>query len=273
MPDNTVTLIDLDKIVRDRAGSKAKYIPGFLINWLKRIVHQDFINEYLKRGYVGVDFCEHCMEYLDVKVDVEGLEHVKDISRKYTFVSNHPLGAIDGVTLGMILGKHFDGNIKYLVNDLLMNLKGLAPLCIPINKLGKQARNLPAMVDSAFNSDGQVVMFPAGICSRRMKDGQIRDLPWNKTFVVKSVATHRDVVPIHFVGQNSDRFYSIAEWCKRLHLKFNLAMLFLPDEMYRSRHGSYKVIIGEPIPWETFDKSKTAHQWAQEVKDKVYTLK
>lgn len=273
MPDKATTLIDLDRIVRDRAGNKAKFIPKFLVNWLKRTIHQDFINEYLRRGYVGVDFCEHCLEYLDVKVEVEGMEHIADSSRKYTFVSNHPLGAIDGVTLGMVLGRRFDGNIKYLVNDLLMNLEGLAPLCVPINKLGKQARNFPQMVDAAFRSDHQMVMFPAGICSRRMKDGQIRDLPWNKTFITKSVATQRDVVPIHFIGRNSDRFYSIAEWCKRLRLKFNLAMLFLPDEMYRSQHGSYRVIIGEPIPWTTFDKSKTAHQWAQEVKEKVYTLK
>lgn len=273
MPDKATTLIDLDRIVRERAGNKAKFIPKFLVNWLKRTIHQDFINEYLRRGYVGVDFCEHCLEYLDVKVEVEGMEHIADSSRKYTFVSNHPLGAIDGVTLGMVLGRRFDGNIKYLVNDLLMNLQGLAPLCVPINKLGKQARNFPQMVDAAFRSDHQMVMFPAGICSRRMKDGQIRDLPWNKTFITKSVATQRDVVPIHFIGRNSDRFYSIAEWCKRLRLKFNLAMLFLPDEMYRSQHGSYRVIIGEPIPWTTFDKSKTAHQWAQEVKEKVYTLK
>ena len=117
---------------------EAKYIPGFLINGLKRLIHQDFINEYLRQGYVGVDFCEHTLAYLDVKVKVDGLENISDLSRKYTFVSNHPLGAIDGVTLGMVLGRHYGGKIKYLVNDLLMNLKGLAPLCIPINKLGKQ---------------------------------------------------------------------------------------------------------------------------------------
>lgn len=272
MPASSVTLIDLDKIVRNRAGKKAKYIPGFLIGWLKRIVHQDFINNYLKQGYVGVDFCENALRYLDVTVEVEGLENIPKDSGYYTFVSNHPLGAIDGVTLGMVLGRHFDGNIKYLVNDLLMNLEGLAPLCVPINKLGKQARNFPQIVDEAFRSDSQIIMFPAGICSRRGKDGVIRDLPWNKAFVNKSVVTQRDVVPIHFIGQNSSRFYTIATWCKRLGLKFNLAMLFLPDEMYRSQHGTYKVIVGKPIPWQRFDRSKTALQWAQEVKEQVYSL-
>lgn len=271
MQNKTVTLIDLDKVVRQRAGKKAKYIPSFLISWLKRIVHQDFINNYLKKGYVGVDFCENCLQYLDVEVEIEGMENLSDDSQRYTFVSNHPLGAIDGVTLGMVLGKRYNGKIKYLVNDLLMNLEGLAPLCVPINKLGKQARNLPHVIDEAFRSDNQIVMFPAGICSRRI-NGEIKDLPWNKTFISKSVETNRSVVPIHFIGQNSDRFYTIAEWCKRLHLKFNLAMLFLPDEMYRSQHGKYKVIIGRPIPYTVFDKSKTPVQWAQYVKEQVYKL-
>lgn len=272
MPEKAVTLIDLDRIVRSRAGTKAKYIPHFVVNGLKRLIHQDFINAYLKEGYTGVEFCENALRYLDVTVKIEGLEHVSDLSKRYTFVSNHPLGAIDGVTLGMVLGRHYDGKIKYLVNDLLMNLEGLAPLCIPINKLGKQARDFPKLVEGAFRSDNQMIMFPAGICSRRMKDGSIRDLPWNKAFVVKSVATQRDIVPIHFIGQNSSRFYSIAEWCKRLRIRFNLAMLFLPDEMYRSQHGEYKVIIGQPIPWTSFDKSKTPMEWAQVVREKVYKL-
>ncbi len=272
MADKSVTLIDLDNIVRTRAGNKAKYIPRFVINGLKKLIHQDFINEYLKEGHVGVDFCENTLRYLDVKVTVEGAENISDLSRRYTFVSNHPLGAIDGVTLGMVLGKHFNGKIKYLVNDFLMHLEGLAPLCIPINKIGKQARGLPQAIDGAFQSDNQVIMFPAGICSRRMKDGSIKDLAWNKTFVIKSVATQRDIVPIHFIGRNSDRFYTIATWCKRLGLKFNLAMLFLPDEMYRSQHGEYKVIIGKPIHWSTFDKSRSPQQWAQQVREEVYKL-
>lgn len=273
MSDKKATLIDLEEIVKSRAGSKAKFIPSFLINGLKKLIHQDFINAYLERGYVGVDFCENCLKYLDVAVTVEGLENIPDDGRKYTFVSNHPLGAIDGVTLGMVIGRHFSGKIKYLVNDLLMNLEGLAPLCVPINKLGKQARNFPAIVNATFDSDDHVIMFPAGICSRKQKDGTIKDLDWAKTFINKSVATHRDVVPIHFIGQNSPRFYNIATWCKRLGLKFNLAMLFLPDEMYKSRHGHYRVVIGNPIPYATFDKSKTAVQWAQQVKEEVYKLK
>ena len=268
MSESKVFELDLDKVMAERAGGK---VPRFMVNWLKRFIHQDFINGYLRQGYVGVEFCTHTLEYLGVRVDVKGLENLPHDGRLCTFVSNHPLGAIDGVTLGSVLGQAYDGRIKYLVNDLLMNLPGLAPLCVPINKLGKQARNFPDIVEAAFNGDDHVIMFPAGLCSRKQK-GVIRDLPWGKACVQKSVQHHRDIVPIHFVGQNSPRFYRVANLCKALHLKFNLAMLFLPDEMYRSRGQHYTVHIGTPIPWQTFDRSRSAKEWAQWLQDRVYAL-
>jgi hypothetical protein len=192
-------------------------------------------------------------------------------SLRYTFVSNHPLGCIDGVTLGSILGRQYDDGFRYLVNDLLMNLPGLAPLCIPINKTGSQSRNFPAMVEAGFKSDNHILMFPAGLCSRK-KGGEIHDLPWKKTFITKSVQTHRDVVPIHFGGQNSEKFYRIANIGDRLNLKFTIATLWLVDEMYKNRGKTCPVTIGKPIPWQTFDKSKTPAEWAQYVQDVVYKL-
>ena len=177
----------------------------------------------------------------------------------------------DGVALGYVLGSFYDGKVKYMVNDLLMNLHGLAPLCIPINKTGKQAKDFPKMVEAGFASDDQLIMFPAGLCSRR-RNGVIRDLDWKKTFIVKSVEAHRDVVPIHFDGRNSDFFYNLANLCKTLGIKFNIAMLYLADEMLKNRHKTFTITIGKPIPWQTFDKTKTPAQWAQYVKDIVYKL-
>lgn len=266
-----ITEIDMDAIVRSRAGSKARFIPQWAINLLKRLVHQDFINGYLRQGLEGVPFCKGVLDYLGVTVNVEGRENLPQDGRWCTFVSNHPLGAIDGVTLGWVLGEQYDSKIKYLVNDLLMNLKGLAPLCVPINKIGRQARNFPAMVESAFAGENHVIMFPAGLCSRRMDDGSIHDLPWNKAFVNKSVQHERDVVPIHFIGHNSARFYNVARWCKRLHLP-NFAMALLPDEMYRSQGQTYTVKIGRPIPWQTFDKSRSLSEWGLWVEDRVYEI-
>ena len=267
--------IDVRQILRGKMGAKAKYVPGFIVKWLERILHQDEVNEFLwdNRDRTGVEWLESCLKYLDTTLDIVGEENLPDgdDGRLYTFVSNHPLGGQDGVALGAILGRHYGGNFRYLVNDLLMNLPGLAPLCIPINKTGRQSRNFPAMVEAGFRGDNHILMFPAGICSRRI-DGTIHDLPWKKTFISKSVETHRDVVPIHFGGRNSDFFYNLADTCKRLGIKFNIAMLYLADEMYKNRHKTFRVAIGNPIPWQTFDKSKTPMEWAKYVQDIVYKL-
>lgn len=275
MDDKTIFTVDVEQILREKAGAKARRVPRFVLSWLKKIVHQNEVNQFLEQSshLSGVEWLEACVEYLDMKLDVSGRENLpaSDDGRHYTFVSNHPLGGIDGVALGAILGRHYDGHIRYLVNDLLMNLRGLAPLCIPINKTGSQSRDFPAMVEAGFKGDNHIIMFPAGLCSRRT-NGVVRDIPWRKTFVVKSVETQRDVVPIHFGGQNSNFFYTLANFCKRTDIKFNVAMLFLVDEMYKNTHKRFSVKIGKPIPWQTFDKSRTPAQWAAWVQKKVYEL-
>ncbi|MBR7065264.1 MAG: glycerol acyltransferase [Prevotella sp.] len=275
MTEITEKTIDLDQILHDKLGDKAGRVPSFARNWLKKIIHQDEVNKFLweSRDKKGVEWLEECVRYLDMNLQVEGKENLpdKDDGKLYTFVSNHPLGGEDGVALGAVIGRHYDGKFRYLVNDLLMNLPGLAPLCIPINKTGNQSRNFPAMVNAGFKSDHHMLMFPAGLCSRKI-NGEIHDLPWKKTFISKSVETHRDVVPIHFSGRNSERFYRIANLCKTLRLKVNIAMLFLVDEMYKNTHQTFRVAIGKPIPWQTFDKSKTPAEWAQFVQDTVYRL-
>ena len=272
-PMSEKMLIDIDAILASKAGKKARYVPRFLVSYLKKIAHQEELNGFLEneQDRYGVEFIEDFFRFFDNSFEVEGMENLPS-EGWHTFVSNHPLGAIDGMGLGMILGRHYDEKIKYLVNDLLMNIPQLKSLFIPINKTGRQAKNLPRQVDEAFKSENHILMFPAGICSRRT-NGVIRDLEWKKTFITKSVQTQRSVVPIHFDGRNSDFFYNLANINKMLGLKFNIAMLYLADEMFKNRGQKFKVTIGKPIVWETFDKSKTPAEWAQYVQDVVYSLK
>ena len=275
MIEVTERTIDIDAILQSKMGNKARRVPRFIVNWLKHIVHQDEVNSFLwdAKDLQGTPWLQAGIDFLDNKIVVKGMENLPDDSdgKRYTFVSNHPLGGIDGIAIGSIIGKRYNDNFRYLVNDLLMNLPGLAPLCIPINKTGKQSRDFPAMVEAGFASGHHMVMFPAGLCSRKIK-GEIHDLPWTKTFISKSVQTQRDVVPIHFSGQNSEKFYRIANICKALRLKFNFAMLFLADEMFKNRGKTFEVTIGKPIPWQTFDKSRKPKEWAQYVQDLAYKL-
>lgn len=265
--------IDIENVLRSKMGRRARYVPHFLVRWLRRIIHEDEVNAFLwqHRYHEGTEWLEECVRYLDMKVTIEGAENLPDKNdgKRYIFVSNHPLGGQDGVCLGSIIGRHYDGKFHYLVNDLLMFLPGLRPVCVGINKTGRNGEKFADAVESAFRSGNHIVMFPAGLNSRLI-NGRIHDVLWKKTFVSKSVQYQRDVVPIYFSGHNSARFYRIARWQKRLGLKVNIAMIFLVDEMYRNRHNSFRVVIGKPIPWQTFDKSRTPRQWAVYVEDLVY---
>ncbi len=268
--------IDIEKILASKVGDKMKFIPKSLVNWLKRTTHQEELNEFIwkSRDHEGAEWLEDCVKFLDMNLKVEGFENLpdKDDTKRYTFVSNHPLGGGDGVALGAILSRKYGNDFRLIVNDILMNLPGLAPLCIPVNNTtSKRERALTAMIEAGFASEHNLLLFPAGLCSRKI-DGKIQDVEWKKTFITKSIESQRDVVPIHFSGKNSDKFYRIANICKKLHLKVNVAMLYLPDEMIKNRHNTFTVKIGKPIPWQTFDKSRKPKEWAQWVRKQVYEL-
>ena len=258
--------IDLGRILRARFPG----VPDFVVRLAGKFFHIDFLNEFFVKGYEGVEFCTECLKYLDVKIEVEGLENLSPEGH-YTIASNHPLGGIDGVAVCEVFGRFFGGDIRFMVNDFLMSIKGLAPLMVPVNKIGSQSRDLPALTNAIFDSSAQVIIFPSGKCSRKI-DGVIQDPEWKKTFIVKSVSSGRDVVPVRFYGKNSRRFYFVDKMCNLLHIKANLAMALLPDELYRGCGKTFRIVIGEPIPASTFDSSRSPKQWAAWVREKVYSL-
>lgn len=260
--------IDIEAILASKF--KGKKIPKFIIRWIKRFIHEDYINAVLSSWDEKEDFFTHAVRYLNLKIDVQGIEDVPSDGTLYTFASNHPLGGADGIILASVIFSKY-GSVSILVNDFLAYVPPLAPHVVPVNKTGSQSRNLSQGVNDAFNSSKQMLMFPAGVCSR-MIDGKVQDLPWTKTFITKSVASGRSVVPVYFEGRNSKRFYRLAKIRKFLGIKFNLEMCLLPDEFYRVRNSHFTIKLGKAIPAETFDKSRTALQWAAWVRENVYNL-
>ena len=268
MAQNEVVRIDIDKVVAARA--KGKKIPKFVIRWIKKFIHQDELNEFLDKGYLGVDFAVKGLEYLNVKIDIIGEENIP-AEGKFTFVCNHPLGGVDALNQIAFLGTKYNGNIVSPANDFLMNVKQVQEYLVPVNKLGAQGKSLSGLLDEAFQGDRQLFIFPAGLCSRKI-DGVITDTPWKKTFITKSRESQRDIIPMWFSGHNSKRFYRVDAFCKFFGIKFPLAMLCLPDEVFRCRNKSFQVRIGKPIPWETFTKDKKDIEWANEVRKVCYAL-
>lgn len=264
--------IDLDRILKNKAPKLYNKIPRFALNWLKRKIHLDELNEIL-RTYAeddGVDFAQSCVDYFNLKLDVSGLDDIPNQGR-FIFVSNHPLGGLDGVCLSAIIGKKYNKKIKYIVNDVLYYIRNLQSIFVPVNKYGKQTKEQTTMATEAFASDNQIITFPAGMCSRR-KDGVIYDLPWTKSFVQRAVDSQRDVVPVYFAAKNSNFFYRFANIRERMGIKFNIELVFLPDEMFKNKNQTFSVIFGEPIPYTVFDNTKTSRQWAEYVKEIVYNL-
>ena len=273
MQDNDrVKPIYIEEIFKSKSPKIARLIPGFAYSLLKRLIHQDGINEFIARygDRKGLDFADGMMEFLKVTYDVKGLEHLPQADGRYIFASNHPLGGPDGVILISFLGKHYP-DLKFPVNDLLLNLKNLNNIFLPVNKHGSMSREAAAAIEQAYASSCQIIMFPAGLCSRKMK-GEIRDLAWQKSFVTKAVQYQRDIIPIFFSGKNSNFFYNLANLRKKLQLKYNVEMLWLPDETFKKIGKHFTIYIGQPISWKSLDKSRKPAEWAEEIKKQVYSL-
>lgn len=267
-----VGLIDVDKVLRSKNPSLARIIPRFLINYLKRVIHQDEINVFLSQsGHLhDADLVAGFLNHFGIRYSVHGTENIPSGGR-FIFVSNHPLGGLDGVVFIQELSKHFP-DIKFPVNDILTYIENLNGVFLPVNKHGSQGRDAARRIEDAYASGSQILYFPAGLCSRKKK-GIIRDLEWHKSFIVKAIQHKRDVVPCYFSGRNSDFFYNLANLRKSLGLKANIEMLYLPDEMFRQKDIELHLVFGKPIPWTFFDKSKTPVEWAEWVKNLTYQLK
>ena len=264
--------IILKDLFMDKNPRLGRWIPGFIYRFLSRILRIDFMNDPIlyNHGYKkDVEFARASIEAFEVSLDVIGREHLPKDGR-YIFVANHPLGGFDGMMIISELSRNYP-NLKVLVNDLLTNVKNMDGIFVPINKHGAQAMDNVRRINEIFESDQQVMSFPAGLVSRRKK-GVIRDEPWQKNFISKAKSSKRDIIPIHVSGRCSSFFYNLANLRKFLGIKANLEMFFLPNESYKHRKKHFVITFGKSIPYQTFDKRKTPLQWASRVQDYTYSL-
>jgi 1-acyl-sn-glycerol-3-phosphate acyltransferase len=269
---NDILQLDVEKILYSKNPGLKKALPGFIIRYLKRIVHQDELNDFLKIAGNRRDagFIKAGLDYFNIRYSVWGVENIP-ASGRYIFVSNHPLGGLDGLVFIYELSKYYK-DLKFPVNDILMNITNLSGIFLPVNKHGVQNREAVRKIDEAYASESQVLYFPAGLCSRKKK-GIIRDLQWHKSFITKAMQFKRDIVPAYFSGRNSDFFYNLSNIRSFIGLKANIEMLYLADEMFKQKGRKIDLVFGKTIPWQTFDHTKTPVEWADWVKGKTYELK
>jgi len=269
-----VTRIDVDKVLRQRMPGYYRFIPRFAVRWLERFICQDELNTLLENNVSskGVDFCRGVVSDLGVSYSVEG--SLPSDNRRVIIVSNHPLGGLDGMILADMVSKQYGGDedIKFVVNDLLTYVEPLKPIFIGVNKHGAQSRDSARSLDRALMGDSPIIMFPAGLCSRRDRYGNVSDLRWHKMVVSKAIASERNIIPVHFGGHNSQFFYKFARLRTLLGLKFNIEMICLPREVIKSRGSSFGIRIGDPISWRDLHGGKQAQIQADKLREAVYSL-
>jgi 1-acyl-sn-glycerol-3-phosphate acyltransferase len=265
--------IDIRESIKSKNPGLLKILPKFILNYIRKTVHEDMVNDVLDRhqGITGLEFC-HSMVHNEFKIkpQVHGFDNVPEQGR-YIFVANHPWGGMEAVSLIDIVGQKFP-NVRFLVNDLLMSIKNYHPLFLPVNKHGAQGRANAKLMEQEFSSDNQILIFPAGLVSRKKK-GVVKDVDWQKSFISKAIQHQRDVIPVYIDGKNSNFFYNLANFRKRFGIKANLEMFYLVDEMVKNSNKELPFYFGKPISYKHFDNSKSRLEWAQVVKEHTYSLK
>jgi putative hemolysin len=263
--------IDIENAIHSKNPKLLKWIPGFVLSYIKKVTHETWMNEVLNRiGHLkGIDFVNALMEEFELEVELIGEEK---IPRKggVIIAGNHPLGGLDGIALMYALGK-IRSDIRFLVNDLLMTFDNFEPLFVPVNKHGRNSLDSLAKIEEVYSEDYAVLVFPAGLVSRKSGKG-IKDLQWKKSFITKAKKYKKDVLLCFIEGKNSNFFYNLANWRKKLGVKANVEMFYLVDEMYKQRGQKVTIKVGEQISFESFTKEKTDTQWAEKLKEKVYEL-
>lgn len=266
--------INVGEVLRQRIPRYWRFIPRRLVHWLERTVCQDELNRLLRDNFPrrDADFCRGVLDDLGVTVNFHNLDNLppKELTR-VLFVSNHPLGGLDGMALIDFVRTYYGVAPRFIVNDLLNAVEPLSDTFIPVNKHGAQSREAILRLDDAFASDAPLLMFPAGLVSRRGKKGVVADLEWQKMFVAKARQYGRDIIPLHFYGENSSFFYKFAKFRRRIGLKFNIEMIYLPREVFRSKGKTFDVVVGKPIPHASLDDMPPARK-AQQIRQMVYDL-
>lgn len=261
--------IDIDEVLKAKVK---KRLPKFLVNFLKRRIHQEEINDCIAKAEhpQGVGFFDEALNYLDIKYEVRGAENLEP-SRRCIFASNHPIGGPEALIMGSVMRKFYGESFRVPVNNILAHFHPLSEFFVPINMSGKQTREISEGLTKMFESPYQVLVYPAGKCARKEK-GKVTEQPWKKMFITQSRKYERDVVPVHMSGYNSKLFMFLTSFSKFIGLKFNIGMFMLVDELFKKQHKKFVITFGKPIPYSTFDKSKTDAQWAVYVKDVVEGL-
>ena len=253
--------IDIERLLQTKAAKFYKWLPRFAINWLKKTLHEKDINACMLalKDDKGLVFNSKVIDWMGVKIEAVNA-HLIPKTGSIVIAANHPLGGLDGLALTKAVGD-VRPDVRFFVNDVLKSIKNYGELFVAVNKLGSSSATSLRVMEEVFRTESALLFFPAGMVSRK-QNGLIRDLVWKKSFVTQAIDHKRMIQPVFVEGENSKFFYNFAMWRKRLGIKANIEMLFLPDEMFNPRKKEIRIHFSKPFDSSLLDESKSHKQWA-----------
>jgi putative hemolysin len=263
--------INIEEVIASKNPRLLKMLPGFALRYIKKILHEKEANEFLQLygDRQGADFAKAVVEFFNIKLDLRGHDNIP-ATGGCIIASNHPLGGLDGIALIYAVSQKRP-DLKFLVNDILMSVENLRPVFLPVNKLGRNSADILANLDRAYASGEAILIFPAGLVSRRQQ-GVVKDLEWKKSFIMQAKKNNIPVLPTFIAGENSNFFYSLSNTRKRIGVKANIEMFYLVDEMFQQKGRTITINFGKAVEAKTFDDTKSEKEWADMIKDQVYQL-
>lgn len=266
-----IKTIDLKASFKKSESRLIRSLPTWIVRLIEKFIHQDDMNYsiYQNRELTGIPFVNGILDLWKVKVEIRGQENLPD-SGRYIFVANHPVGGMDALSFLSMIGRFYPKVISPS-NQIFQYIPNLHPVILGVNVFGMNTKETADKLNQLFESDAQIMIFPAGEVSRR-RNGIISDTVWQKTFVTKAVQNNRDIIPVHISGRNSNTFYFVASIRKFFGIKAFIETALLPSEMMKQKGSTFTLSIGKAIPFQSITKDKSHKEWAQEIKKLVYQI-
>ena len=220
-------------------------------------------------------------DFFDAFVDERGLQYIvfeEDLAKipktgPFIVVSNHPLGAIDGVLMCKVISE-IRPDFKVMGNFLLEKIKPMEEYVISVNPFGGDRKNIRNSANGMretlrhLENGGCIGIFPAGeVSNKNNPENEVRDKEW-ETPALKLIKNAKvPVVPMYFHAKNSRTFYNVA----KVHPDFQTLML--PAEMMRDRDEPIRIRFGKPVTVKQLDDQETTKELGEFLQKKIYMLK
>lgn len=248
-------MIDVYGAIKDKYPALLNY-PGIkFIVWLfKKLIHEDDINRFVEnnKNQDSLGFSDAVINYFNFsyKISPQDKERIPS-SGRVLIVANHPLGALDALSLySLVCSVRKD--VKVIANDILMSLEPLKPglLKLDITNQSNFKADLKSAID-ALNKEEAVIIFPSGEVSRMTPVG-VRDGKWMTGAAFLAEKANAPILPVYIDAKNSWKFY----FTSMINKPFSIVLL--PNEMYLQKNKSLNFIVGDIIGIDTFAKLRLA---------------